>query len=605
MSDRCRIVASIPGVRGPRSGLPVLGLTGLSSKDDGPTYNAWSLPELSPEERQSLLNRYHGIIAGIGVENGRASVWWYTWSSSRDRYHSRILADMEVLARFETACKTGLPDGFILLCPDPHLAGAVRTIAQRNGVPVDCGLADRLRWLKRRLRSNIAPIAGGLRVCISTMKSKRRLGEFNAAVSKAKQAQRRSLFVTPITAKNLLESQSTGNTFFGSIPQSMLDEDHSVVIFGDLLDNPPRVPDKNGAAAALPIIPMASFTGARDLVAAYFKGLFSPVSINKALGSQDPVLRPLVRRDIHTNRSSMVHGLVFQKALSRLFTALRPTHVIHACENNPWERACALVADSPRHQTPVTGYMHCAVLLSHTKIVISPEEKLVRPRPQRLICTGERAREIMIKHGGHTADEVISGYALRHEYLRDVRLRESLNQPVKNILVVLEGLPSMSDLLKFVFDALNQEESYRTVIRPHPSYDLKTIFDDAGLTFADLDAITLSENAAIADDLEAADLVVYKGSTAAIEAGYMGIPLVHVATPNILTDDPLFEITNLKRVVKTPAEMVLAIKEFSTMDHSVFLDESKALRQYASEYLVYPGPDAVRLFDQSLESSRK
>ena len=605
MSDRCLIVASVPGLKPPSSGFPVLGLTGVTPKDRRTTHTVWSLMELCPEEKQSLLSKYVEITSGIGVENGRESVWWYTWSSSRDRYHSRILADMEVLARFEKSCVSGLPDSFVLLCPDPYLAGAVTAIAQRNGISVQRRFTDRIRWMKRRLRSEIAPMVGGAKVCLRAMATKRRAGEFSVAVDRAKQAPRRTLFVTPIVANNLLEPWPTGNTFFGSLPQSMSSENHSVVIFGDLLDNLSRAPNKNGAAMALPVIPMASFTRIFDSLFAYLKGLFSPVSINKTLRLQDPLLRALVQRDIHNNRSSMVHGLIFQKALRRLFEILHPTHIIHACENNPWERACALVADNPPHQTPVTGYMHCAVLLSHTKIIITPEEKLVRPRPKRLICTGDRARDIMIKHGGHTADEVTSGYALRHEYLRDVQLRESLNQPIKNILVVLEGLPSMSDLLKFVFDALNQKKSYHTVIRPHPSYDLKSIFNDAGLAFADLDAITLSEKTAISDDLEVADLVVYKGSTAAIEAGYLGIPLIHVATPNILTDDPLFEITHLKCVVKAPEEMVPAIEKYSSMDHDVFLHESKALRQYAAEYLAIPRPDFTTLFDQSFELSRK
>jgi len=240
--------------------------------------------------------------------------------------------------------------------------------------------------------------------------------------------------------------------------------------------------------------------------------------------------------------------------------------------------------------------MHCAALLAHPKILITPEEQPVRPHPKRLVCTGDRARDIMVKYGGHPADEVVSGYALRHEYLRGMDLRKTLNKPVKNILVVLEGLPSMSNLLRFVYDALNHENRYRTVIRSHPSFNLGTILEGAGLSLEDLVSLTPSKHTAISEDLAKADLVVYKGSTAAIEAGYLGIPLIHVATANLLTDDPLFEIASLKRVVKTAEDMVPAIEEYSAMEQSQFVIERDDLRRYSEQYLTIPGADAATLF---------
>jgi hypothetical protein len=154
----------------------------------------------------------------------------------------------------------------------------------------------------------------------------------------------------------------------------------------------------------------------------------------------------------------------------------------------------------------------------------------------------------------------------------------------------------MSNLLRFVFDALNHEDRYRTVVRSHPSFKLRTILDGAGLSLEDLVGLTPSKHPAISEDLAEADVVVYKGSTAAIEAGYLGIPLIHVATGNLLTDDPLFEIASLKRVVKTAEDMVPAIEEYSAMEQSQFVIERDDLRRYSEQYLTIPGADAATLF---------
>ena len=240
--------------------------------------------------------------------------------------------------------------------------------------------------------------------------------------------------------------------------------------------------------------------------------------------------------------------------------------------------------------------MHCAALLSHTKIVITDAEKTVRPRPKRLICTGPRARDVMVRYGGHSPDEVQAGSALRQTYLSQVQHRKRLNRPIKNILVVLDGLPTTFQFVMFIYRALEGNRNFQTTIRPHPAQTAEIILRETGLREPHLESIRFSRNKEITQDLEGADIVVYKGSTAAMEAGYMGIPLVHVESGNLLTDDPLFEIDSLKKVARTPEELVTAIKHFSDMSDGEFDCQLKSLRNYVEEYLSMPSEETISPF---------
>ena len=556
----------------------------------------WPLPELSQDEKEALLARYNDIIANTGLENGADSAWWYTWSSCRDRFNSRILADMELLARLDKGFDAGIPDRLVLLCPDPYLADALVSSAKRRGFTPRISSRDRVLWAHGRFRMKAAPLIYGLKICARAFIIKLRVGKFKTLVEEREQALGRTLLVTWIKAKDLLESTPPTDTYFGPLPEYMAQRDHVVMVFGDLLDRlPPRRRGYHSSAVS-PVVTRGSVLSTWDILSAHVRAFASRISVPASLNFDNPKLASLVRRDIYANRGAIVSGLLFERALGRVAKSFRPTQIIHSCENNPWERACSRVASTMTPKPEVAGYMHCAVLLSHTKIIITEKEKLVRPRPQRVICTGTRARDIMVRFGGHSPDEVEAGCALRYGYLWQIPPRKGLNRPVQNILVVLEGLPTMSWFIRFVYDALAGGDKLRTTIRTHPSYKFDRLFHAAGLSESDLRTLRISDRKSIMDDFADADLVVYKGSTAAIEAGYLGIPLIHVESQNILTDDPLFEITSLKQVVRSPEQLIPAIHKFTAMEDGEFYRQHEMLQKYIEEYLTMPKEGCAEVF---------
>jgi len=194
----------------------------------------------------------------------------------------------------------------------------------------------------------------------------------------------------------------------------------------------------------------------------------------------------------------------------------------------------------------------------------------------------------MVRHGGHSAEEVFAGFGLRHEYLWQMKPWERTERKVKNILVVLDGLPTMPGFVKFVKNALDGVGDYRTVIRPYPLDTPETVLADAGIQMSELTGLEFSKNRPLEADFAEADVIVYKSSTVAIEAGYMGIPLINVDLRNILNGDPLFEVNDLKAVVKTTQQLLDAVNHYSNMDDEEYNRQRQALANYIDGYLVRP-----------------
>ena len=563
------------------------------TKGGGPV---WHLTPLTKGEEQELLAKYNGLIAKIAVNCAPGDSWWYTWCSSRDRFHSSFLSDLELLARFDKACAQGLPEGLFFPCPDPYLAKALRTVASGHGVNVKQSIGDRMTWANQRVQMTLKPLAAAVKVAGRAFLSKRRVGPGNLPLSGSQQALNRTLFVTWIKGRDLMETFLPADTYFGRLPETVASPERSVVVFGDTSDGLPPKAARNSRPTPKGAVTVGNFLTVWGIIKALNRAFWSQPPISNVFVGDDRYLKPLVRRDFTVNRSSIAFGHIFENSLKALVKAYRPTQILHMCENNPWERACAQAARSVTPNPELTGYMHCAVLPSHTKILITEEEKLVRPRPSLVVCTGARASDIMVRVGGHSPAEVAAGCALRQEYLAGAPSRSKLRRPIKNVLVVLEGLPNMSQMVKFVHQALNGAAGIATTIRPHPSFPFQRTLADAGLSLSDFTTLTVSEKGPLLDDFERADLVIYKGSTAAMEAGYIGIPLVHVSLPNLLTDDPLFEVSHLKQVVQTPEELIPAIGKFEMMDDLEFSRQHLALREYIDEYLSMPNDDNIQAF---------
>ena len=549
-------------------------------------------PPLSPEKGQQLLRDYVAMTSDVGTANGTSGLWWYTWSSSRDRYHSRLLAEMELLERLRLAAAQ-LPEGnFLLVCPDPVLAEAVRQVLKEQGIPVSSGLKDHLLWEIRRLSGWIAPWVAGIRVVGRAFLYAVQLRKSRQSIQPPTGTPR-VLLVTWLKHSDL-DGRVPVGTYFGRLPLLLHERGTETALFGGLLDTELRI--RAAANQAVPVAALPQWLNGSDIPRAYFRGLLGLIHLPREGPLLNGTLRSLFKRDLHENRGkSVVFSLLMEQALRRFLKAYRPDRIIHICENNPWERACVLAVRGLFPEPEILGYHHCAVVLSHTKIILTEPDRKVRPRPSRLICTGDRPRDLMIRHGGHLPEETVAGCAWRFEALKSWRPRDSARW-TGNILVILEGLSSMTQLIRFMQRALEGQTQVKARFRAHPQYPLEWLLKECSLSLEGHATLSETPYKSLKEDLEAADLVVYKGTTGSIEAGYVGIPLIHVKTPNLLTDDPLFEVTELKRTVSDPKEFIPAVKALTSMSPEEFRRSLAAFRRYVEDYLTQPDEENLSVF---------
>ena len=141
--------------------------------------------------------------------------------------------------------------------------------------------------------------------------------------------------------------------------------------------------------------------------------------------------------------------------------------------------------------------------------------------------------------------------------------------------------------------------------RAHPQYPLERLLKEASLSLDGHPALSASPHASLLDDFAEADVVVYKGSTAAVEAGYLGIPLIHVRTPNLITDDPLFEVTALKQVVRAPEELLASLHTLAQMSEEEFRGALATFRHYVDDYFAAPSEETVAPFLPRTNGARR
>ena len=92
------------------------------------------------------------------------------------------------------------------------------------------------------------------------------------------------------------------------------------------------------------------------------------------------------------------------------------------------------------------------------------------------------------------------------------------------------------------------------------------------------------------EDLFNADLCIYWGSTVALEALSMGIPLIHYNMQTKLSFDPLFRCNNLKWNVTNNDSLCELIETINSLSNKEYIWKTNQAKEYINRYF-YPVND--------------
>ena len=497
-------------------------------------------------DKVGAVRAYCDMVTALSLANPDNPCWWYCWLSSRDRFNN------------------GLFDLYV---------GEADVARRRDGLAF-----SRLRVLKQFV----------VEVLLWA------IARFHPA---AKREGADVIIVAPATPGPLApDKMPYRDTYFGPLVDRLREKGETPLLIGLPIANRPETVRALGERGDIPAASPSHFLHLRDLAAAAWTAITARLQVPGDLGFPNGrPAGPAIRASLNTERPSMFQGLLVERAMRRALAQHPDARVLLTSENNPWERAVCRAAHGATPPRSVTGYLHCAVLPSHLKNYKAPEDGAVRPAPDRIVCTGPAAREVLLTLGAYDPKHVAPGCALRDTIPAGLRPRAAPPRRIGAALALLEGLPSMAELLRFLAAAAPGLEGCRILLRAHPMMPLDTLLPLAGI---ELDGRPFAESQPrdLAAALEEADVAIYQSSSAAFSALAMGIPLIKIRLDDTLEDDPLLACTALKRVVRVPSELAGALSSIEATPPEKFSAEAVEARAYLDRYMAPVDDDALAPF---------
>ena len=318
----------------------------------------------------------------------------------------------------------------------------------------------------------------------------------------------------------------------------------------------------------------------------FIKLLFFKISIRQELKFFNYDVRQIVVNELRRSCYKIQpYQLLHYGATARFVKKFKPGIFLLTYENNPWEKMCMMALRERSPSTKIVGYQHTVVPQASLNMFISARESDIIPLPDRIITTGEIPKQIIEEYGQLKGGRIAAGPALRFEKLLKLPLAETKNG--KTILVALEGIPEAYHLVNYVLKELKDNQDWKVIFRFHPvlSFDQMKrhlIFDPRSI-----DHMEISEESSLIKDLERSDVVVYWGSTVALEALWMGRPIIHYDQQSPLSYDPLFQCDHLKWVVSSNVSLVQTLKVISMLKDEELKREQQSANDYLKRYF-YP-----------------
>jgi hypothetical protein len=551
-----------------------------------------NIPKLGEDETVALRNMYKNLVTNINLQNAENEDWWYTWLSCRDRFNTKLWGQLTELYRVNTLLTTSNKN-ISYTTSDPSIVAMIRSIASANNFAIMVSPWCLIKWKFKKCTQSIS--------CYVTA-AKYLVWGFKWWYSSAGYKKNRKNFTADtmlISIPDMASIKGTGkyrDAYFGSLTDIIVAQEKKVRVGLILSGDPNEVLE--GLSKRRDDIVVESIS----LYLRFFDILFATRSLFNSIriGFLPKVLgidiKKLVTDDIKHSLGYMILGRLSQKALFRYISASPGASILHVFENNPWEKAVFYAAKRRPDPRATSGYLHCAVLESHFKNCITKAELKVHPGPDKIICTGPSARSVFLKLGERDPENVLSGCALRGQSIASLSLRKKPPKNIKRAIVVLEALPSMVRLLKFVMQASIMCPDVMFEIREHPALPLSALTLEAGIEIDNYNNLEISPNKNLEEVLESYDIAIYQGTTAAMTVVAMGIPIIKVKLEEMVNDDPLIESLSLKKIVDDPDEIKLSFMHFETMSDEIFLNESRAARDYVENYLSPPSSETLKPF---------
>lgn len=511
-----------------------------------------------------FIEKYTRFVADLGrifLSKNKSHVWWAVWLSSKNRFCSKLNELAQILFRDKTVPE--LSSRFVFFASIVKNVAATAKFAMKYYVQ---SVVARIRFSKGY---------GGLR---------RRLSGQSVYVIKT------------FSYAHSFSKKNFSDVFFGQLPNYLESKCHrNIIVLHDTIGAFRKSISFEGNKENL--FPLQFFLTEKTflrIALCLVKGLFA--RFEKVFFLKEECTRHVQRQYwLDLISANTFHSFLVFYASRKIAHDFCVTHFLLTYENNPWERMAILAIKKHRPSATVIGYVHTVIPQASVNMFFAPGELEFTPHPDRVLTIGSEQTRILKKYSDFSGVDLEEACGLRFDYLKELKPVD--RKLGRRLLVVLEGVPQAAQMLNYALLQMKDKADWNIVVRTHPALSIKEMDDALDVDYKRLPHVELSSQGALIDDLNSAGVVLYWGSTAALEALQVGVPVVHYDIGSVLSYDPLFTCSTLKWTVKPSENLHRLLESILAIPHEVLNSMRAEARAFVSNYIFSVTDERLALFD--------
>jgi hypothetical protein len=559
------------------------------------------------EQRETILHDYVEAMGRMAELNGHDLQWWATDIASKNRFASPMPELLNGLVRCLGAIEEMADDGQLLVLLGPPWP-VVRSL-EKEAELLDWDLRV-ISWPWSRLSARLfgqakswGSLAKELLISIfHILEARNHFGQ----ISPRKQNERPVYLIKSFVYPNAFSEEGLyKDPFFGKFPEFLshrLGDAANLLTVALGFEKRAYCYRRMRGLTGGQVVPLEAYLKCPDAIKGFIAIAWGRLANKFRVPGKVPFLghdiSELLRETLASGgwKISLAQYLHFAAGVS-----IARTYNIIACtmtyEGNPWERMFIKGLQNVQPDLFIAGYQHAVIPQSAAGMFSSQREEGCIPFPSFVLTTGPIPASIVERYGALSDGRIRVACALRFGYLYSLDSLPRQNFPDSfRVLVVLEGVRDVLPLVKYVLDHAPTCRKMKFRIRAHPVLPFDRLLSHLGRNAKINDNVEVSHGRSILEDLEECDVVLYWGTTVALEALMLGKPVVHFDRGDTLSYDPLFELEDFKWTVDAVADLNAILNEIRTLPDQEYYVLQERARQYVMEYFLRPQDNSMSQF---------
>ncbi len=297
---------------------------------------------------------------------------------------------------------------------------------------------------------------------------------------------------------------------------------------------------------------------------------------------------------------STLHAMNYYYLCKNLAHHFHIKRYYYTYENNSWERMSLM---SFRRYSPATrliAHAHNVVPLASANLFYGRGEEQTSPRPDVILATGEIPKNILQKYGHYVQTPIKPACAIRYSYLNRIKTFPD-NRKAKKILVAFNSGMDV-EIIKILFLQTSALKEWKVILRFHPAAPYEEIRDKIPYPIEGLPNWQFSKAKNLEQDIENASVILYWGSTAALEAIQLGRPPIHIKLGDF-NFDPLFELSRFKWVWHPDRPLKDVLQEIELLDSVTYNEHLQDAQNYLAKYFYPVTEQGLQIFEEAVATS--